>query len=234
MRKRKSNLNLVTRGVLVWFALLTLILPGCKKETPSPPSKAMPLPKKSVQKNVSTAKQTPVKPDDQTAKQQQGKLVTAASKQTSVKPGATTSLQAGGKPEVQQQVSSARLLPSQTAINLDFTNRRDPFKPFIQAPAPSPGTGGPSKFIKDALPIQNFDTEKFRVTGIITGIRENSALVLDPAGKGYVVKAGMLIGSNNGRIKRITDTSVEVEESFRDDHGRVKKRIVKLTLIRKK
>lgn len=235
MRKRKSNLNLVTRGVLVWFALLTLILPGCKKkEAPSPVSQAMPLPKKSVQKNVSAAKQTPVNPADQATKQLQGKLVTATAKQIPVKPDATRSLQAVGKPEVQKQMSSARILPSQAAITLDFTNRRDPFKPFIQAPAPTPGTGGPNRIIKDALPIQSFDTEKFRVTGIITGIRENSALVLDPAGKGYVVKAGMLIGSNNGRIKRITDTSVEVEENFRDDHGRVKKRLVKLTLIRKK
>jgi Tfp pilus assembly protein PilP len=44
----------------------------------------------------------------------------------------------------------------------------------------------------------------------------------------------MLLGNNNGRIRRITDSSVEVEESFRDDGGKFKKRLVKLMLIRKK
>jgi len=88
--------------------------------------------------------------------------------------------------------------------------------------------------LKDALPIQSFDTEKFRVTGIITGVRENSALVIDPNGKGYVVREGMMLGSNDGRIKRITSSTVEVEENFRDDNGRVKKRVVKLALTRKK
>ena len=88
--------------------------------------------------------------------------------------------------------------------------------------------------MRDALPIQSYDTEKFRITGIITGIRENSALVVDPTGKGYVLKEGMQIGSNDGRVKKVTASSIEVEESFRDDNGKVRKRIVKLTLLRKK
>ena len=88
--------------------------------------------------------------------------------------------------------------------------------------------------MKDPLPIQSFDTEKFKVSGIITGLKENSALVIDPNGKGYVVKEGMQIGNNDGYVKRVTNSTVEVEECFRDDNGRVRKRLVKLTLIRKK
>ena len=57
---------------------------------------------------------------------------------------------------------------------------------------------------------------------------------MDPNGKGYVIKEGMQIGNNDGRVKKVTASSVEVEESFRDDNGKVRKRIVKLTLLRKK
>ena len=52
--------------------------------------------------------------------------------------------------------------------------------------------------------------------------------------KGYVIKEGMQIGSNEGLVKKVTNSTVEVEESFRDDNGRVRKRLVKLPLIRKK
>jgi len=57
---------------------------------------------------------------------------------------------------------------------------------------------------------------------------------MDPNGKGYVIKEGMQIGSNDGRVRKVTASSIEVEESFRDDNGKVRKRIVKLTLLRKK
>jgi type IV pilus assembly protein PilP len=137
------------------------------------------------------------------------------------------------KSAIQKQISTVKkpLLPGE--VSLDFTNRRDPFRPFVQVPAAQQDAGKKGR-LRDALPIQSFDTEKFRITGIITGIKENSALVMDPTGKGYVIKEGMQIGNNDGRVKKVTASSVEVEESFRDDNGKVRKRIVKLTLLRKK
>ena len=66
------------------------------------------------------------------------------------------------------------------------------------------------------------------------GLKENSALIIDPAGKGYVVKQGMLIGNNDGRISKITSSSLDVVESYRDDNGHHRKRTIKLTLPQKK
>jgi type IV pilus assembly protein PilP len=203
----------------------------------------MPLPKKPVQQNVSAAKQSQAKPVGAPIEAKPSatpsKEVAQATPKPSGPPGApapTTPVAApaANKPPVQKQMSSPRLTPPATGVSFDFTNRRDPFKPFIQAPAAQAAPGKTVRKLKDLLPIQSFDTEKFRVTGIITGIRENSALVLDPNGKGYVVREGMLIGSNDGKIKRITNSTVEIEEIFRDDGGRMKKRLVKLTLTRKK
>ena len=69
----------------------------------------------------------------------------------------------------------------------------------------------------------------FKVSGIIVGLSQNTALVVDPAGKAYVVKPGMTIGSNNGRITRITRNTIEVDERING-----KKTLVKLSLPQKK
>ncbi len=132
---------------------------------------------------------------------------------------------------VQKQVSSLKGDRNQTA-NYDFAKKKDPFKPFIE-PAASPKQVPEIRKSRDALPIQSYDVTNFKVSGIIVGLRENSALVVDPTGKGYVVKQGMQIGNNNGYINRITPTSLEVIEQFRDDRGHVQKRTVKLTLPQK-
>lgn len=131
---------------------------------------------------------------------------------------------------VQNQQSSSRQM--RNSAGLDFSNRKDPFKPYVQSAKVK------STFTRnqraDLLPIQSFDTERFRVVGIIVGIKHRQALVVDPNGKGYVVREGMQIGSNSGVITKITPSAVEVVEKIRDDNGKIHKRSIKLTLIRKK
>jgi type IV pilus assembly protein PilP len=136
---------------------------------------------------------------------------------------------------VQNQPSSAKT-GGQTLAQLDFANRKDPFKPFV---APKPQAEKESMAQRrakpiDLLPIQSYEVTKFKVSGIIVGLKENRALLVDPAGKGYVVKQGMLIGNNNGAISRITPTYIEVVENYREDNGRLRKRTTKLTLLQKK
>jgi type IV pilus assembly protein PilP len=143
-----------------------------------------------------------------------------------------------GAGQVQPQLSSAKVNPSQ----LDFKKRTDPFKPFAAAlPPPKTATGqpeagqpAPPPASGELLPIQSFDITKFKVAGIIAGLTQNRALLIDPNGKGYVVQVGMVIGSSNGRITRITASGVEVLESFKGDNGRIRKRRVVLTLAKKR
>jgi type IV pilus assembly protein PilP len=138
-------------------------------------------------------------------------------------------------PPVQKQPSSAKSSEN-LAPSLEFNNRKDPFKPFVapQAQTKKPFESAGTTSTKDLLPIQSYDLSKFKVAGIIVGLKENRALVIDPAGKGYVVKQGMLIGSNDGHISRITATTIEVVESYKDDNGRIRKRTSKLSLPQKK
>jgi len=136
---------------------------------------------------------------------------------------------------VQAQASSAKTVGTVDNL-LDFSKKKDPFKPFAVEPAVPQGQPRPARIVRtgNLLPIQSYDVNKFQVSGIITGLKEDTALVIDPAGKGYVVKEGMLIGINDGRINRITPAAIEVIEQYRDDNGHLRKRSIRLTMPKKK
>lgn len=133
---------------------------------------------------------------------------------------------------VQQQPSSAKAGQAQ----FDFSTKKDPFKPYaIEVVQGKPVAGpGRAEKVEEVLPIQSYDVTKFRVAGIIIGMKENSALIIDPKGKGYVVKQGMLIGNNYGRITRIAPTYLEVMEQYREENGHIRKKTTRLILPQKK
>lgn len=136
---------------------------------------------------------------------------------------------------VQKQVSSALRLPLTPPVNqFDFSNKKDPFKPFVAVKVELKASPESiKKTQRNSLPIHSFDVNQFKLIGIITGGRENQAMVTDPGGKGYVLKVGMLIGKNDGRIISISSSGVDVLEQYKDDKGRVRKENIKLTLPRK-
>lgn len=135
---------------------------------------------------------------------------------------------------VQKQVSSAIKLSPAPVNQFDFSNKKDPFKPFVIVKASqAPVSDNLLKRGRNALPIHNFDVNQFKLIGIVTGDNQNKAMVVDPNGKGYVIKVGMTIGKNEGLITSITHSGVDVVEQFRDDNGRVRKETIKITLPRK-
>ena len=145
---------------------------------------------------------------------------------------AVKALPTSAKQGVQKTISAARMT---TAGPIDFTSKKDPFKPAVTAAPPTDKKSEPVvKKTGNLLPIQSYETEKFKVVGIITGIKENRALLIDPAGKAYVVRQGMAVGSSDGVVAKVNVNSLDIVEKFRDDDGRVRKRTVKLTLTRKK
>lgn len=133
---------------------------------------------------------------------------------------------------VQQQSSSVSKLSPVPVTQFDFSTKKDPFKPHVIIKAPAVTTSERARNASH-LPIHSFDVSQFKLIGIVSGGKENQAMVTDPNGKGYVLKVGMTIGKNDGRVTAITGNGVEVREQFRDDNGRVRKENIKLTLPRK-
>ena len=132
---------------------------------------------------------------------------------------------------VQNLATSASRSSSPPANQFDFSNKKDPFKPFIvvkEEPKKSFDSIKKSKY--DSLPIHSFDVSQFRLIGIVSGDRDNRAMVVDPGGKGYVLKVGMSIGKNDGTVVLINANGVDVVEKFKDESGKTRKETVKLTL----
>lgn len=134
------------------------------------------------------------------------------------------------KPVVQKPISTVRLAPAQ-GNQLDFSAKKDPFKPYVTVRVASPADKkGDSKPV---LPLHSFDVSQFRLIGIVADAKGNKAMVVDPANKGYVLKQGMTIGKNEGKISRIDTSGVEVVEQFRDENNKVRKETIKIPLLRK-
>ncbi len=160
---------------------------------------------------------------------------TAAPKPSQPKPTVSKpSAVVQGAVQKQLSSSSARNAALQNGNQFDFSTNKDPFKPFI-VKKESRATKGVAvnANIPGALPIHSFDVSQFKLIGVITGARENKAMVTDPANKGYVLKVGMLIGKNNGRVVAINNSGVEIVELFKDEAGKARKEHTKLTLPRK-
>ncbi len=144
-------------------------------------------------------------------------------------PQASKPLSPAGK-AVQKPVSSAVVSP--TAVNqFDFSTKKDPFKPFVAVKVATPADA--KQLRRDALPILSYDVSQFRLIGIVADPRGNKALVVDPGGKAYVIRPGMTIGKNDGKVAAITLTGVEVVEQFRDDSGKIRRETIRIPLLRK-
>lgn len=125
-----------------------------------------------------------------------------------------------------QQSSAKAVAPHET---FDFTSKRDPFKPHVVEVKADPRLARAKGF----LPIQNFELHQFRVAGIIVGLTENLAQVIDPAGKAYTLKKGMVIGNRDGRVSAITPTYIEVVERVTEDSGRTRSQTERLMIPKK-
>jgi type IV pilus assembly protein PilP len=104
----------------------------------------------------------------------------------------------------------------------DPKSRRDPFQALTKA-------------IKrerqlDVPPLQRYQLSDVKILGIVWGGYGYHALIQTPDGKGYTVKEGMLMGTNNGVIKAITDKAIVVSEPAFDFSGTKIQKDVELLL----
>jgi len=135
---------------------------------------------------------------------------------------------------VQKPISSSFKLNSPPVNQFDFSTKKDPFKPYaIIKKAPVLSSEKLRNNQRLALPIHSFDVSQFKLIGVITGGKESQAMVTDPNGKGYVLKVGMTIGKNDGRIMSIANNGVNVLEQFKDDKGRLRKENIIISMPRK-
>ena len=112
---------------------------------------------------------------------------------------------------------------SAEGYSYDPKSRRDPFQSL-------------TKMIKTASlqsqmpPLQRVQISDMKLLGIMWGGYGYFGLIQTPDGKGYTVKEGMLLGTNNGVIKTITDKAIIVAEPTIDIAGRKSTKEVEILL----
>jgi len=161
------------------------------------------------------------------------KPVTAQSPATPIPPAqAAGSVKETSKPAtsagtpLKPVAAAAQPLPLAEAVDgytYDPKSRREPFQSLTRL----------VKIDKTRLempPLQRVQLSDLKLLGIMWGGYGYYGLVRTPDGKGYTVKEGMLMGTNNGVISAITDKAVIVSEPSIDIAGNKSTKDVEILL----
>ena len=108
----------------------------------------------------------------------------------------------------------------------DESNLRDPFRSFEwerREIASEKVEGGP---------LEQFDVSQLSVIAVVWKTGSARALVEDPGGQSYIIAKGTRIGKNDGRVTKIDDNLVVVNESYEDYLGNVTQKDVELRIRR--
>jgi type IV pilus assembly protein PilP len=117
--------------------------------------------------------------------------------------------------------AEAESATSTAEYRYDPTDKRDPFRSFVRTIESEEGL---------ETPLERFDLTQLTVTAIVWGVDPPRALLRDPAGKGYIVVEGTVVGKNKGRIIAIEDNLVRVKETYVDALGRAATKSVEMRL----
>jgi type IV pilus assembly protein PilP len=108
----------------------------------------------------------------------------------------------------------------------DPTDKRDPFQPFIAIQTPL----RPTDEEIPLTPLQKYDLSQLKLVAILVGTGEDRAMVEDSEGKGYILKKGVYVGRNFGKVKAVLKDRVIIEERYKDYTGKVKEKEIVLRL----
>ena len=142
------------------------------------------------------------------------------------------------KPMTQLAETSPDLLAEQVGRQLayfyDPEGKLDPFQPLFapeaQRMAPAKKKGKKKKRLP-LTPLQRIGLSQLKLVGIIVSPTGNKALVEEPSGKGYIISKGTYVGTNFGRVKKVLNDRVIVEEEVEDfSSGELKPQTTELRL----
>lgn len=98
----------------------------------------------------------------------------------------------------------------------DPAGRRDPFVAIVQLD---------DRKTDDALPpLQRVAVTEINLIAVVWGGYGYTGMVQTPDGKGYVIRKGTRLGTNNGLVTSITERGVIVVERFTDVYGNKQER----------
>jgi Tfp pilus assembly protein PilP len=104
--------------------------------------------------------------------------------------------------------------------------RRDPFAPIISKQDKKAKTS-------DRPPLERYNISEFKLTAIIWGGFGYNAMIEGPDGKGYFIRVGTIVGTNRGKVKKITQNAMIIEEQFKNLMGETERKEITVELRKK-
>jgi type IV pilus assembly protein PilP len=117
-------------------------------------------------------------------------------------------------PVTTQGKSPSPALPEKSSSPQVVYDPRGKADPFIPAEVFPEGKAA------RVLPLEQFEISDYELVGIVSGAKIKKAMLQDLSGKGYLVQVGTTIGKRGGKIIRIADREINIEEPFQDFFGR--------------
>ena len=132
-------------------------------------------------------------------------------------------------------IQAPGLSPTATSLDIDAVAKRigrkppkvdtDPFEPLFKDEVPEkerlPKARPERKRRIPQTPLEKIDLGQLKLTAIIRTPAGNKALVEESSGKGYIIQKGTWIGVHAGRVQKITDEAVVVEEQIENAAGEI-------------
>lgn len=143
------------------------------------------------------------------------------------KPAATTAPAQQPKSAVTSTAVQAKAEEQTHAVYVySPAGRRDPFMPII-IKEEKKGLAGAK------TPLERFPVNEFKLAGIVWGGLGYHAMLEGPDGKGYFIRVGTKIGPNQGIVKKITQTTMIIEEKYKDPTGEINRKEITIELRKK-
>ncbi|MBF0421817.1 MAG: pilus assembly protein PilP [Magnetococcales bacterium] len=138
--------------------------------------------------------------------------------------------------ETKELLEGLSVLDAPPNWHYDKTGKRNPFQPPPElanievVPTAQAIVVTKPKRTKEYL--ESFQLDSLKLVATVFRIEGHGpvAMVEDPMGVGHMVQPGQYLGTNEGRIKTITDGTVVIEEQQPDQGGAVPTRTVTLRL----
>jgi len=123
----------------------------------------------------------------------------------------------------------------EVASTYDPKGRFDPFEPLFQEKPKADietSSGEKPQRRTPQTPLEKVALSQLKLTAIIRAPSGNRGLVVDATGKGYVVEKGTYIGLNSGRVIRIENDRIVIEEEIENIMGQLNVQQSELKLLK--
>jgi Tfp pilus assembly protein PilP len=95
--------------------------------------------------------------------------------------------------------------------------KRDPFKPLEES--------GDNRKL-----LTVYDVTKFQLVAILTGMGAPRAMIMLPNQTTEILQVGDTIGRNNGKIQKIADSEIVIQEIYKDYQGKMRSYFTSLVI----